>query len=683
MKYITKTLLLLILSIAVSSLTFQSCKKKFDEPNLDEYPVLTTNASISQIKALHDIGDNADSITQDLVFEAIVVSSDAEGNFFKQLIVQDDSAGIEIRIEQSNLYNDYPVGRKVYVKCKGLYVGDFEGNHQLSINAAGDRIPGNMLEQFVVGGALNQTVSPKNVTISAIRNSTEYRNMLVQIDNAQFAAIDTNQTYADAVTLQSSNRTVVDCNGNNILLRSSAYATFVNDLTPGGKGTITAVHSNFGSDAQLYIRDTRDVDFTGARCSTTVGGNLITINTLRAAFPGNAPSNSKVRGYVISDRNTNNIVSQSAVVMDEGGQGGIVLRFSTNHTFNEGDYIEFSTDGGSLSEFNGLLQLENIPNGSISVISSGNAVPAITTTVANLNANAESFESMLIQISGAAITGGTIYSGGLDLSDGTGTIDLFTRFGATFANDPTACGNNLTVKGIMGQFDNSAPYTSGYQVQLRNPTTDITGAISCGGGGTATLTNIAAIRAQFSGTSTTVSGSLKIKGIVISDRASENIFDDNLVIQDSSAAIQVRLTANHSYNLGDEIEIIVTGASLGQSSGLLRLGNSGGIAASNITVISTGNTVTPRIATVAQILANSEAWESSLVQVQNATITGGSGNYGFNTITDASGSMDMYTAPSATFSGTAYPTGTVSVTAILDQFTDAQLRIRNTTDVQP
>ena len=671
MKNISKTLLLLVLSIAVSSLTLQSCKKKFDEPPTGDYPVLETNTTISQIKALHTVGNNPDAITQDLVFEGIVVSSDEAGNFYKQLIIQDDSAGIEIRVEQSNLYNDYPVGRRVYVKCNGLYVGDYEGNHQITINAAGDRIPGNMLGQYVIGGALNQPVVAQNLTIAQIRASTRYRNMLVQIDGAQFAALDTAKTYADAITGQSQNRTVADCAGGTMLLRSSAYATFVNDLTPGGNGTITAVHSNFGSDAQLYIRDTRDINFTSSRCSVTLSGNLISINDVRAAFPsGNAPSNSRVRGYVISDRTTDNIVSQSCVVMDENGLGGIVLRFSTAHSLNEGDYIEFSTDGATLTDFSGLMQMEGISSGNISVISSGNAVPGVVTTVANLNTNAESFESMLVQVQNASISAGT-FSGTRTLSDASGSIDLYTRFGATFAGDPVPCGN-LSVTAIVGQF-------TSYQLSLRNPTTDISGGTSCSG--SATLTNIAAVRAQFTGTATTVTGSLKIKGTVISDRVNKNIFDDNFVIQDSTGGIQIRMTANHSYNLGDELEITITGASLGESSSLLRLGNSGGIASANVTVLSTGNTPTFRTATVAQVLANAEAWESSLVRITGSTITGGSGNYGFNTLTDATGSIDLYTASAALFFGTAYPTGTVTVTSIVGQFNATrQLRMRNSGD---
>jgi hypothetical protein len=106
------------------------------------------------------------------------------------------------------------------------------------------------------------------------------------------------------------------------------------------------------------------------------GGNLINISALRAAFGGTIPANSKINAYVISDRTTSNIVGQNMVVMD--ATAGITVRFTSTHSFNEGDQVEIPLGGATLSDFNGLLQLEGILSDSITVISSGNAVPPTT-----------------------------------------------------------------------------------------------------------------------------------------------------------------------------------------------------------------------------------------------------------------------------------------------------------------
>ena len=655
--------------------TIQGCKKRFDEPPVEEYPSITPNATISDIKALHTIGNTPTLITDSLVIEGIVVSSDEAGNFFKQLIIQDDSAGIELRIELSNLYSEYPVGRKVWVKCKDLFVGDYEGNHQLTINDAGDRIPEGMLSKFLIGGPEDQIVTPQSVSILDIKNSTRYRNMLVELDNVQFAAADSGQTYADAVTSSSLNRSIQDCNGNAIILRSSGYATFASDLTPGGNGKALGIHTNFGTDAQLYIRDTDDLNaLNGNRCTISVGGNLISISTLRAAFGGSVPTNSKINAYVISDRTTGNIVGQNMVVMD--ASGGITMRFTSAHTFNEGDQVEIPLDGATLGEFSGLMQLEDIPSGSVTVVSTGNVVPPTTITVANLLANPETYESSLVKIVNAGLSGSTTYSGGLDLTDGTGTIDLFTRFTASFAANPIPCGT-LEVVGIMGQFTT-------YQIQLRDPAVDVTGGSPCGSG--AVVTNIQDIRSQYSTAAVTL-GSQKIRGVVISDRAAANLVTQNLVIQDSLGyGITVRFTANHAVNLGDKVEINLSGGTLDQFNGLLQVSN---LATTTVTTVSSGNSVTPRVATIAQILANAESWESTLVRVNAATISGTTYGTG-TTLTDASGTMALYTRTGATFSGSAITSGAVNVVSILGQFDNAapfdsgyQLLMRNLGDVFP
>ena len=656
--------------------TIQGCKKRFDEPPVEEYPSITPNATISDIKALHTIGNTPTLITDSLVIEGIVVSSDEAGNFFKQLIIQDDSAGIELRIELSNLYAEYPVGRKVWVKCKDLFVGDYEGNHQLTINDAGDRIPEGMLSKFLIGGPKDQIVTPKAVSILDIKNSTRYRNMLVELDNVQFATADSGQTYADAVTSSSLNRSIQDCNGNAIILRSSGYSTFASDLTPGGNGKAIGIHTNFGTDAQLYIRDTEDLGaLNSTRCTVSVGGNLISISTLRAAFGGSVPTNSKINAYVISDRTTGNIVSQNMVVMD--ASAGITMRFTSAHTFNEGDQIEIPLDGATLSEFNGLMQLEDIPSGSVTVVSTGNAVPPTIVTVSDLLANAETYESSLIKVVNAGLSGSSTYSGTLDLTDGTGTIDLFSRFTSTFAANPVPCGT-LEVVGIMGQFTT-------YQVQLRDPAVDVTGGSPCGSG--ATLANIQDVRAQYTGATGTVSGSLKIRGIVISDRANGNIVTQNAVIQDSLGyGITVRFTANHTLNLGDKVEINITGATLEEFSGLLQVSQLG---TTTSTVVSTGNSVTPRVATLTQINANSETWESTLVRVDNiSSITSGGptfGSAGGNlVVNDGSASITVYTRTAATFSTSTVPATPFDLIGIVGQFnTTKQLSVRNAADIIP
>lgn len=196
------------------------------------------------------------------------------------------------------------------------------------------------------------------------------------------------------------------------------------------------------------------------------------------------------------------------------------------------------------------------------------------------------------------------------------------------------------------------------------------------------LITISSVRSAFTGTTTTAPFG-KIKGVVISDRANGNINSRNIVIQDATAGITVRFAANHPYNLGDEVEVVLTGQELSEFNGLLQLNN---VPLANATLIGLGTLPAPQEVTIATLLANFENYESELVKIVNATITGSGSTYnGTRTLTDATGSIDLFTLAGASFSGTAYPTGTVNITGIVAQGgagSNKQITIRSTLDVE-
>lgn len=71
----------------------------------------------------------------------------------------------------------------------------------------------------------------------------------------------------------------------------------------------------------------------------------------------------------------------------------------------------------------------------------------------------------------------------------------------------------------------------------------------------------------------TMTENIKIKGTVISDRSVANIHAKSLVIQDGTgknSGITIRFSANHSFNLGDEVEVCLVGGTISVYNGLLQ-----------------------------------------------------------------------------------------------------------------
>ena len=61
------------------------------------------------------------------VIKGQVTTSDQAGNLYKSFYIQDETAGIEVKIGKNGLYNEYKLGQWIYVDCTDLTVGDYNG----------------------------------------------------------------------------------------------------------------------------------------------------------------------------------------------------------------------------------------------------------------------------------------------------------------------------------------------------------------------------------------------------------------------------------------------------------------------------------------------------------------------------------------------------------------------------
>jgi hypothetical protein len=433
-----------LLAISISACV----KTEFDQPPTGgDGKDIPTNTSIADLKSRHETSGGYDLITEDLVIGGVVTIDDRTGNYYKTIVIQDSTGGIEIKFSNGYLYNRYPVGRKIYIRCKGLMLTDYNNLIQMVGGTVEENgqfseigVTENQERDNFVRGFLGQPLTPKIVSVSQLNPSLV--STLITIEGVQFTKADTAQTWADAPSLTSLNRTVETCGGIQLLVRTSGFADFAVLKTPTGKGAITGVLGVYNTDYQLYIRDTSDVKMTDARCGASNGTEtLVDISSIRALFTGTTtavPSGRKIKGMVISDRVGNNLNNKNIYLQD--GTAGIVVRFDAAHSFNLGDEVEIAISDVELSEFNKLLQVNNVPLPNATKKSSGNTLTPRTATIAEIIANFNAWESTLVKIANVTITGGATLSGNRTLNDGSGTIPMFTTSTATFSSLATPAG---------------------------------------------------------------------------------------------------------------------------------------------------------------------------------------------------------------------------------------------------
>jgi hypothetical protein len=255
---------LTIRTIEEVQLTVPRCDASVEVPEV--------NTTIPELKALYQ-GARL-QIADDLVIGGYVVANDESGNYYKTLVIQDDDGGIELKINDFDLFMNYPEGQEIYVKCQNLYLDTYGEVIQLGsvyddngVEKFGGIQPGDLYLHVIKGQSV-VPVTPEIVTITDIDDA--YIGMLIQLNEVQFTESELGLTWADPVNLYSENRTLEDCSSNTIVVRTSGYCDFAGEELPEGNGIFVAVVSAYNGTMQLYVRNLGDIDLSGERCDVSV-----------------------------------------------------------------------------------------------------------------------------------------------------------------------------------------------------------------------------------------------------------------------------------------------------------------------------------------------------------------------------------------------------------------------------
>ncbi|MBS1593106.1 MAG: hypothetical protein JST90_02200 [Bacteroidetes bacterium] len=218
-------------------------------------------------------------INDSIILSGIINAADRSGNFYKQLVLQDSTGGIQLKVDATGLYNEYPIGRRIFIKCKGLYLYNYLGTLEMGsyIDTTGPQpglggIPYTLMPTYIVKGALNQTLIPKKYTIADLNaaNQIYEQSTLIHVDSVEFTAPDTGLTYADPFNKAFGNINFQQRDRTTAVVRSSGYANFAAVKVPKGSGTLYGIFTiyqktNGSLINQIGIRDTTDVQFTDPR----------------------------------------------------------------------------------------------------------------------------------------------------------------------------------------------------------------------------------------------------------------------------------------------------------------------------------------------------------------------------------------------------------------------------------
>jgi hypothetical protein len=249
------------------------CNNKFDAPTMTmaQFVALSPATGVYSVPA-------QDATHPAVIFDGYVVSSDANGNFYKTIAFQDKpenpTVGLVVGINKSLNYADFPVGSHIRIKANGMVIGKSAGVNTLGVtdpDFAIGRIPESIINRYVAGvcngsGLDIANMVPQELGLADIKND-KYLNTLVKVKNVQFvdAEVGQNLMNVDASgTAIDTDRHIVDVYGTQATIRTDGFFKPTYAI-PNTSGDITFVVSKFNSSFQNVIRGISDINFKNAR----------------------------------------------------------------------------------------------------------------------------------------------------------------------------------------------------------------------------------------------------------------------------------------------------------------------------------------------------------------------------------------------------------------------------------
>ncbi|MBM3437374.1 MAG: DUF5017 domain-containing protein, partial [Bacteroidetes bacterium] len=216
--------------------------------------------SIAQVKQMLVDSGGIYTFTDNYSLFGVVVMDEKSGNIYESSFIQDSTGGIQLNfIYTSGMY----LGDSVRILLNGGTVELYHGLYEIQNLDPGKSVFKIKTDVFY---------EPKTVTIEELNTNIDtYQCTLIKLDSVQFTDSEMGKTYADSAHFIDENHTLEDCNGNQLIIRSSGYANFANTLLPQGNGSLIAIASLYDSDVQLVIRETSEVLLTNLRCDGGTG----------------------------------------------------------------------------------------------------------------------------------------------------------------------------------------------------------------------------------------------------------------------------------------------------------------------------------------------------------------------------------------------------------------------------
>lgn len=279
-----------IIMVMVATLMASCMGSDYAAPGLDpdnapwgNNEITETNVvSIADLKARYasTIASNGYvKIEEDMQIKGVVTGNDYAGNIYQQIPVQDETGALVVGVSASALHGFLPEGQEILIDLKDLYIGGYGEQCQIgsvytSPNTGKTGI-GRMdrytwQKHFRLIGeadvakadALAEDFDPSKITDASYMEANAGK--LMTIRRVSFLNADGKSVFAPddgsvALTSNCANRALREYSSKNIVVRTSTYADFAQEIIPEGTKDIKGIFTRYYDTWQILLRSTDDI----------------------------------------------------------------------------------------------------------------------------------------------------------------------------------------------------------------------------------------------------------------------------------------------------------------------------------------------------------------------------------------------------------------------------------------
>ncbi|MCD8318402.1 MAG: DUF5689 domain-containing protein [Paraprevotella sp.] len=263
-----------LLLAAFATVVFSGCMDHYDDPTNYVYGNPSVGEPNTTIKALKtnykDIiaSNGSQEIEEDLIISGVIVGDDESGNIYKDLYVRDSTGTLVVGINATGLYAYLPVGQKVAIDCKGLYIGGYGAMAQLGALYQGKigRMSEYLWKDHVKPIGQPSLSYPELTPIEADEAWVKAADktdapFFVKLVDATFVEADGQTQYAPEDEADGGNgvNRNIKLGSTTIPFRTSTYSNFATDYMKMGSVNITGLLTQYGGSWQFTVRTERDI----------------------------------------------------------------------------------------------------------------------------------------------------------------------------------------------------------------------------------------------------------------------------------------------------------------------------------------------------------------------------------------------------------------------------------------